>query len=503
MGSISISRRQTGIRTAAVLVVSAGCLGGAMLVAQTPAGQPQPRSDRLAAVSVPSRGRSVMLPKPDGVTPSAPAGFNVSSYAELRAPRVMLYAPNGDLFVSSPDANNITVLRDTDHDGVFEARSVYAQGESARRGGAAGAGAAPAVAGVPGPGSLRRGTPGPGAAGAAADPANPPPPPPPAAPPVVNPAINGPILGASAPACTPPPAFQATGPGALAAPFGMAFHNGYLYVGNTGSIIRYKYTPGDLQAQGEPEKLLDLPTGGHSTRNIVFNRAGTKMYVSVGSNSNNNAGEDCRRAAVLEFNPDGSGYRVYASGIRNPVGLTLQPGTDTIWVAVNERDNLGDDLVPDYATSIKDGGFYGWPYSYIGQHYDPRYVDAFPELVKRAIVPDVLIPAHSAALGIAFYTAGQFPPRYRNGAFVTLHGSWNRQVAAGYKVAFFPMSNGRPGPLEDFLTGFLVSDGSNNTAIERWGRPVGVTVTPDGALLVSDDGANRIWRISAGGSRRP
>jgi glucose/arabinose dehydrogenase len=282
----------------------------------------------------------------------------------------------------------------------------------------------------------------------------------------------------------------------------MAFHDGYLYVGNTGSIVRYKYTSGDLKAQGEPEKLLDLPTGGHSTRNIVFNRAGTKMYVAVGSQSNNNAGEDCRRAAVLEFNPDGTGYRVYASGIRNPVGLTLQPGTDTIWVAINERDNLGDDLVPDYATSVKDGGFYGWPYSYIGSNYDPRYVGAFPELVKRAVVPDVLIPAHSAALGITFYDAMQFPARYRNGGFVALHGSWNRSMAAGYKVAFFPMVNGKPGPLEDFATGFLTKDGSGGSGVERWGRPVGVTVARDGSLLVSDDGSNRIWRISAAAGAR-
>jgi glucose/arabinose dehydrogenase len=314
----------------------------------------------------------------------------------------------------------------------------------------------------------------------------------------VNLAINGPILGASAPTCAEPPAFRASGPGTLAAPFGLAFWRDYLYVGNTGSIVRYRYSPGDLEAQGEPEKLLDLPTGGHSTRTIQFNRAGTKMYVAVGSQSNNNAGEDCRRAAILEFNPDGSGYRVFASGIRNPVGLALQPGTDILWTAVNERDNLGDDLVPDYATSVKDGGFYGWPYSYIGRHYDPRYEGAFPDLVARALVPDVLLPSHSAALGIAFYTARQFPARYRTGAFVALHGSWNRAVASGYKVIYFPMTNGRPGPIEDFLTGFLASDGSNGTTIERWGRPVGVTVTPDGALLVSDDGGHRIWKVTSG-----
>ncbi len=451
----------------------------AVLVGQRSTVPPQPLADRLAPVGVARPSRGTLVEKPAAVMPTVPAGFTVSVYAELQAPRLMVYAPNGDLFVSSPAANNITVLRDANNDGVFESRGVYAQGEVVARGGGAGAGAA---------------------RGAAPAPVAPPPAPAPAA--VVNPEINGPILGAAAPACVAPPAFANRGPGTLAAPFGMAFHDGYLYVGNTGSIVRYKYTTGDLKAQDAPEKLLDLPTGGHSTRNIVFNRAGTKMYVTVGSQSNNSAGEDCRRAAVLEFNPDGTGYRVYASGIRNPVGLTLQPGSDTLWVAVNERDNLGDDLVPDYATSIKDGGFYGWPYSYIGQHPDPRYVGAFPDLVKRALVPDVLIPAHSAALGVAFYTGTLFPQRYRNGGFVALHGSWNRSTASGYKVAFFPMTNGKPGPLEDFMTGFLLNDGAGGTRVERWGRPVGVTVARDGALLISDDGSNRIWRISADSGAR-
>jgi len=411
--------------------------------------------------------------------PSVAAGFSVSSYAELQAPRLMVYAPNGDLFVSSPRANNITVLRDANNDGVFEARGVFA------------AGAPPAPPAPPAPSAVA-----PQAARGAARGAGAPPPPPGGR--------GAPsILGAAAPVCTPPPAFAQRGPGTLQAPFGMAFHDGYLYVGNTGSLVRYKYSNGDMQAQGDPEKLLDLPTGGHSTRNIVFNRAGTKMYVAVGSQSNNEAGEDCRRAAILEFNPDGTGYRVYASGIRNPVGLTLQPGTDIIWTAMNERDNLGDDLVPDYATSVKDGGFYGWPYSYIGKNYDPRYVGSFPDLVGRAIVPDVLIPAHSAALGMAFYTGTQFPQRYRNGGFVALHGSWNRSAASGYKVIFFPMNNGRPGPIEDFLTGFLASNGVNDTPIQQWGRPVGVTVARDGSLLVSDDAGNRIWKVSAtaGGTR--
>jgi glucose/arabinose dehydrogenase len=422
---------------------------------------PQPRANALPAPTTASPKPSRPVPRPEGVSPTVPSGFTITTYAELTSPRMMVYAPNGDLFVSSPGTNTITVLRDANNDGTFEARGVYAQGGVAPPRGGGGGGGRRAGGAPPGFGT------------------------PPS------------VLGASAPACTAPPEFVKREPGTLAAPFGLAFHDGYLYVGNTGSLVRYKYTNGDLMAQGEPEKLMDLPTGGHSTRNIIFNRKGTKMYMAVGSQSNNDAGEDCRRAAILEFNPDGSGYRIYASGIRNPVGLALQPGTDIVWTAINERDNLGDDLVPDYASSVKEGGFYGWPYSYIGSNYDPRYAGAFPELVKKTIVPDVLIPSHSAALGITFYTGNQFPQRYRNGGFVALHGSWNRSVASGYKVVFFPMNNGRPGPIEDFVTGFLASDGSNGTPIAQWGRPVGVTVARDGALLVSDDSGNRIWKVSA------
>jgi glucose/arabinose dehydrogenase len=446
-------------RRARTRVIPLACAGAlvlaAGLVAQQNTSAPQPRANALPAPAPASPKPSRPVARPEGALPRVPAGFTVSSYADLQAPRMMALAPNGDLFVSSPATNSITVLRDANGDGTFEARGVFAQGAppAGRGGGGGGRGAPPAV------------------------------------------------LGANAPACVPPPPFAERGPGTLDAPFGLAFHDGYLYVGNTGSLVRYKYAPGDLKAQGEPEKLLNLPVGGHSTRNIIFNRAGTKLYIAVGSASNNDAGEDCRRAAILEFNPDGTGYRIYASGIRNPVGLALQPGTDILWTAMNERDNLGDDLVPDYATSVKDGGFYGWPYSYIGSNYDPRYVGSFPALVKQAIVPDVLFPAHSAALGITFYTGTQFPERYRNGGFVALHGSWNRSVAAGYKVVFFPMVNGRPGPVEDFMTGFLASNGANGTAIEQWGRPVGVLTARDGSLLVSDDAGNRIWRVRAANAR--
>ena len=446
-----------------------GCLANvgiasAVVVAQQNTVHPQPRAEELPSPGTATANGSQRVPRPEGTLPLVPDGFSVASYAELRGPRMMVYAPNGDLFVSSPTTNSIFVLRDTDHDGVIEARGVFADGETAPAPAAPVAGGgrpAPRLGVLEGPQSL-----------------------------VVNP-----------PACTPPPDYIRRGPGGVRLPFGLAFHDGYLYVGNTDSLVRFEYRSGDLEAPGAPEKLLDLPTGGHSSRNVVFNRAGTKLYIAVGSASNSDAGEDCRRAGILEVNPDGTGARIYASGIRNPVGLTLQPGTDVVWTATNERDNLGDDLVPDYATSIRDGGFYGWPYSYIGRHYDPKYVGAFPDLVGRAIVPDVLLPAHSAPLGITFYTGTQFPARYRHGGFVALHGSWNRTVPSGYRVVFFPMVNGRPGPIEDFLTGFLASTGENGTQVRQWGRPVGVIVSPDGALLVSDDSGNRIWKITAANAR--
>ena len=264
----------TPSRSFAVLVAVPVCaVAIAIVSAQQNTVVPQPVASTLPAPGTASPKPSRPAPKPEGVSPSVPAGFTVSTYAELPSPRMMVYAPNGDLFVSSPGTNTITVLRDANNDGTFEARGTYAQGGAAPpRGGGGGGGAAAA-------GGRRAGGPPPGFG----------------TPPSV--------LGASAPACAPPPEFVKREPGTLAAPFGLAFHDGYLYVGNTGSLVRYKYTNGDLQAQGEPEKLMDLPTGGHSTRNILFNRAGTKMYVAVGSQSNNDAGEDCRRAAVLEFNP--------------------------------------------------------------------------------------------------------------------------------------------------------------------------------------------------------
>ena len=422
-----------------------------------------PRADSLPPPRLPSPNFSRAVPKPPNVEPKVPPGFVVSLYADnLPGVRLMQWSENGDLFVSQYDRSTITVLRDNDGDGRPSKRSertFYANGTA----------------------TVRRDQQ--GDRGARRGPNGQPPGPPEVVPCAENVTLPAGTVG-------------------IQNAQGMAFHrSGFFYIANTDSIIRYKYTPGDLEPQEEPQKLVDLPAGGfHGWRNILFNRTGTKMYVTVGSASNNRAGEDCRRAAILEFNADGTGGRIFASGLRNPQALAWQPMTNRLWTVVNERDQLGDDLVPDFFTSVRDGGFYGWPYSYIGQNYDPRYVGALPDLVKRAIVPDVLITAHSAPVGMAFYTGNQFPARYRNGAFIALHGSWGRSTASGYKVIFVPFTNGMPGPIEDFMTGFLLSEGGRNpdgtmAPILQWGRPTGVLVGRDGSLLISDDQGGRIWQI--------
>ena len=282
----------------------------------------------------------------------------------------------------------------------------------------------------------------------------------------------------------------------LAQPFGMAFWKNYLYVANTNAIVRFRYRPGQTRADGEPEKVADLPGQGynqHWTRNIIFNTDGTKLYATVGSQSNVSVEAEPMRAAITEFNPDGTGKRIYAGGLRNPVGLAFYPGTQTLWTTVNERDRVGDDLVPDYLTSVRDGGFYGWPYSYVGPNEDPRRKGERPDLVKKAIVPDVLIQAHSAALGLVFYEGKMFPEEYRGSALVALRGSWNRTRRTGYKLIRVPFKNGRPvGGYEDFVLGWANDENSR----EVWGRPVGLLVLPDGSLLITDDGANKIWRVT-------
>ena len=372
---------------------------------------------------------------PEGQRPSVPAGFNVNVFADqLQFPRFMTLAPNGDVILSEPlrGAARITILRDADRDGVAETRSTFAA-------------------------ELNR-------------------------------------------------------------PFGLAVWKGYLYVGNNDSVVRFAYAAGQLTANGLPEKIIDLPPSdaaldqdtanrlridlsqtrgyNHWTRNLIFNPEGTKLYVTVGSSTNVTPESDSRRGAINEYNPDGTGHRVFASGLRNPVGLAYYPGASTLWTAVNERDHLGDDLVPDFVTSVRDGGFYGWPYSYLGGHVDPTVNPQRPELVQKAIAPEVLLPSHSAALGLLFYTGGQFPGEYRNQAFVALHGSINRSTLSGYAVVRVPFRDGRPtGPPETFLSGFVARDDEEK---EVWGRPVGLLQMPDGSLLVSDDGGNRVWRVSYG-----
>ncbi|GAB2775278.1 sorbosone dehydrogenase family protein [Rhabdobacter roseus] len=283
-------------------------------------------------------------------------------------------------------------------------------------------------------------------------------------------------------------------------PLGMLVLNGYFYVANTDGVLRYPYKPGQTKITGEGEKILDLPAGGynnHWTRNLLASADGSKIYISVGSASNvaeHGMDEEKRRANILRINPDGSGEEIYASGLRNPVGMDWAPGSNVLWTAVNERDKLGDDLVPDYLTSVQQGGFYGWPYSYFGSIEDPRLKGQAPELVQKSIMPEVPLGNHTASLGLAFYDKKGFPAKYQNGAFIGQHGSWNRSTFSGYKVVYVPFSNGKPtAKHEDFLTGFIADAEKGDV----YGRPVGVTTLSDGSLLVADDEGNTIWRVTA------
>jgi glucose/arabinose dehydrogenase len=281
-------------------------------------------------------------------------------------------------------------------------------------------------------------------------------------------------------------------------PFGMLELGNMLYVANTDGLMQFPYEAGQTQIKSEGKKIAELPAGGynnHWTRNIILSPDQKKLFVSVGSGSN--IGEygmenEIRRANVLEMNPDGTGERVFASGLRNPVGMAFAPGTKDLWTVVNERDELGDDLVPDYLVKVQDGEFYGWPYAYFGPNEDPRLKGQEPELVKKTLVPDMPLGAHTSSMGLIFYTQKSFPAKFRGGAFISQHGSWNRSELSGYKVLFIPFKNGKPaGPAEDFLTGFI-HDASKS---EVYGRPVGMAVLTDGSLLVADDASNTIWRI--------
>lgn len=301
----------------------------------------------------------------------------------------------------------------------------------------------------------------------------------------------------------------------LNSPFGIAFFPPgekaqWVYVANTASVVRFRYQEGDLKAASRPETVVaDLPhAGGHSTRDIVFTNDGKRMLISVGSASNDAEGMgkgrpdtqrapgaawgyEARRANVLAFKGDGTESKIFATGLRNCVGLAVHPATGDAYCSTNERDGLGDDLVPDYVTRVKEGAFYGWPWFYIGDHEDPHHAGERRDLKGKITVPDVLIQSHSASLGLTFYTGNAFPIEYRGDGFAAEHGSWNRSKRTGYKIIRIRMKDGVPtGEYEDFVTGFVVNDS------EVWGRPVGVTVTRDGALLISEDGNGTIWRIT-------
>jgi glucose/arabinose dehydrogenase len=290
-------------------------------------------------------------------------------------------------------------------------------------------------------------------------------------------------------------------------PFGIAFYPPgpnpqWVYVGNTGSVVRFPYRNGNLKATGPSQVIVpDIPSGGHLrggghwTRDVAFSPDGKTMFVSVGSHSNHDDADthpqEKHRADVLAYTPEGKDFRIYAYGIRNPVGIAVNPTTGQIWASVNERDTLGNNLVPDYITHLQQGGFYGWPWFYMGGHWDPTLQGKHPELKDKVITPDVLIQPHSASLELTFYQGHQFPAEYRGDIFAAEHGSWNKQTRAGYEVVRVPLKDGRAsGVYEDFLTGFVLPDGN------VWGRPVGVAVAKDGSLMVTDDGSNSIWRVS-------
>jgi glucose/arabinose dehydrogenase len=278
-------------------------------------------------------------------------------------------------------------------------------------------------------------------------------------------------------------------------PYGLAMKDDWLYVAEPTSVKRYKYDAKTMKVNGAGTEIISLEGfgRGHWTRSLLFNANKSKLYVTVGSGSNIDMGEDPMRAALHRHNPDGTGHETIATGLRNVIGLRWNPGTEDIWAAIQERDGLGDDLVSDYLVKIKQGGFYGWPIAYTGPHKEPRHENVNMAKVKSTLYPDVLLGAHVAVLDILFYTGNQFPEKYRGGMFLAFHGSWNRAERTGYKIAYIPFKDGKPqsGP-QDFMTGWMLDPGKR----EVWGRPVGLLQMPDGSLLVTDDGGSKIWHIS-------
>ena len=283
-------------------------------------------------------------------------------------------------------------------------------------------------------------------------------------------------------------------------PYGMLILHNWFYVANTDGVWRYPYKAGQTRITAPGQRILVLTAGGynnHWTRNLRSNADSSKIYVAVGSGTNDaehGMAVEKDRADILEINPDGSGKRVYASGLRNPAGIDFQPQTHVLWTAVNERDTFGDDLVPDYLTHVQDGGFYGWPWAYFGPHPDPKHKGERPDMVKKTITPDYALGSHTASLGLAFYTGTKFPKEYWGGAFIGQHGSWNSSILVGYKVTFIPFVNGKmQPPMQNFLTGFIADSAKQ----EVYGRPVGIAVAKDGSILVADDSGNKIWRVAS------
>ncbi|MGB9153227.1 MAG: sorbosone dehydrogenase family protein [Alphaproteobacteria bacterium] len=362
-----------------------------------------------------SNGPSI-IKQPEGAWPKVPPGFTVSAFlTDLKEPRMMRLAPNGDIFLSESGGNRIRVIRASAGAAKADSSSIFVDGLDDR-------------------------------------------------------------------------------------PYGIAFYPlgdnpQFVYIATEGKILRYPYSNGDMKARGPAQVIVpDIPEGHHWTRDITFTPDGNTMLVSVGSGSNDAEGgmdSEKNRADILAFNPDGSGLRIYASGLRNPVTIGFHPDTGDLWTTVNERDGFGDNLPPDYATRVTKDGFYGWPWYYIGAHQDPTYPGAHRELLAKVLTPDVLFQPHSAPLGFAVYTGKQFPSEYRGDLFVAFHGSWNRANRTGYKLVRVRLDHGKPtGEYDDFMTGFVAPSG------DVWARPVGVAVEADGSLLMSDDASGTVWRIA-------
>lgn len=403
---------------------------------------PSPKLPEPNKTLIPTVNIAPAIGWPEGGKPTAAAGTQVAPFAEgLDHPRWLYVLPNGDVLVAEtnappkpddstgirgwvmkkvmgkagagvPSPNRITLLRDADHDGVAETRTVFLQN--------------------------------------------------------------------------------------LNSPFGMTLVGNDLYVADTDRLLRFNYEPGATEIKSQPIKVVDLPGGTlnhHWTKNVIASKDGSKLYVTVGSNSNvgeNGLDKEEGRAAIWEVDRATGNHRIFASGIRNPNGLAWEPTSGALWTAVNERDEIGSDLVPDYITSVKDGGFYGWPFSYYGQHVDVRVTPQNPELVAKAIAPDYAVGPHTASLGLSFAEGNALPAQFKEGAFIGQHGSWNRKPHSGYKVIFVPFTAGKPsGKPVDVLTGFLDKDEN------ALGRPVGVVIDQQGGLLVADDVGNKVWRVSA------